>query len=323
MNIDAKKINALEGSWVDADSHGEVYPRFDNAFIPIFRQEVLPLTQLHNDKYWWELRSSHKIDMAVLDHRHWYYEDEVFEKYVERIASIDVPIICLSESPFGFERPQIDLKTFAEKLFERTQYLVHLVRKDHRKTTILSPGIGVMNENYRRFYLDFFVQNHRLFDGYALHVCNNLREHTLGQIASFLNQVMKLSAKPLWITKWAVPTFEGKIINTQVIGETGWEPYTYSNAVKRLIRSFVFFEDMASSGSYWFYTGTGKDIYKPRRVIGPKEFWEPHNSSVISEPEDYTPDWDYRHFLGMLTADGAFKEKFFKGLLNLAAKNNG
>jgi hypothetical protein len=78
---------------------------------------------------------------------------------------------------------------------------------------------------------------------------------------------------------------------------------------------------MASAGAYWFYTGTGKDVYKPRRKVGPKEFWEPNNSAMI--PENFSEDWQYRHFLGMLTADGAFKEKLFNGLHRLANEHNG
>lgn len=321
MNIDAKKINALEGPWVDADAHGKVYPRFDQASIPIFQQQTLPLTQLHNDDYWWGLRAANPIDIAVPDYRHWWYEDKVFEEYVERLASIRFPVFCLAESPFGFELPEIDLKTFARKVFERLQLLSLSIRKNHPETVVLSPGIGLIEEKYRRFYLDFFVQNRHLFDGYALHICNDMREHSLGQIASFLNQVITVVNKPLWITKWAIPAFEGRVVNTQVMGGVGWEPSSYSEASRRLMKSFTFFESVASEGSYWFYTGTGKDVYKPRRVVGPKEFWEPNNSAFISK--NHTQDWHYRHFLGMLTADGVFKERLFRGIAQLAKEQNG
>lgn len=321
MNIDAKKINVIAGPWVDSSFHAKVYPRLDQAGVPVFRQNVLPLTRLYDDNYWGELRSAHRIDFAIVDHHHWRYDDNVFDKYLERITSVRFPIVCIAECPFGFERPlRIEPKDFAAKLFERTRKISTAMREKHPSTILLSPGIGLVDEKLRGLYLDYFIHNRQFFDGYAVHVCNNMREHVMGQVSSFLNQVLEILPKKLWITKWAVPAFEGKIINTQVVAPIGWEPFRMKEAVQRLERSFAFIETIASAGSHWFYTGTGKDYYKPRRKPGSEEFWNPAANAII--PQKYSHSWEYWHFLGIMDSDGGIKEPLLQGFFDLAKYKN-
>lgn len=318
MNI--KKINVIAGSWVDSDFHAKIYPRLDQAGIPICRQNVLPLTRLFDDSYWQELKAAHRIDFAILDHLHWQQSDEIFDKYLERISSVRFPVICVAECPFGFERPlRIDPRDFAKKLFERTRNIFTEIKKKHPDTIVLSPGIGLIEEGMSRFYLDYFIHNKQFFDGYALHICNNMREHDMGQISSFLNQVLEVSPKKLWVTKWAIPSYDGKIINTQVIDSSGWEPFKFSEAVQRLERSFAFIETIAPVGSHWFYTGIGKDYYKPRRKPGSQEFWDAASSCVV--PREYSHGWEYWHFLGLMDSDGKIKEPLLQSLSRLANQN--
>ena len=321
MNINAKKINTIAGPWVDEDFHAKVYPQLDQAGVPTFRQETLPLTRLYDDSYWWELRAAHRIDFAVLDYHHWQYNDDVFDKYLERIASVRFPVICVAESPFGFERPlQIPPRDFASKLFERTRKICTLIREKHPGTILLSPGIGLIDEKLSRFYLDYFMHNRQHFDGYAVHICNDMREHALGQVSSFLNQVLAILPKKLWITKWAVPAFDGQVINAQVVASSGWEPFRSKDAAQRMERSFSFIETVASSGSHWFYTGTGKDYYKPKRKAGPVEFWN-SNASFFTPPE-YSHGWEYWHFLGLTNSDGEVKQLLLQALIQIAKHQN-
>ena len=321
MNIaDAKKINILEGAWVGSDYRRLVYPLLEPSNVPAFRQQVLSITRLYDDEYWGELRATHRVDIAVPDFRHWLFEDDVFDEYVNKITSVRFPVICLFESPFGFEMPKIDREVFAKKLFERTSKLATAVREKHPETILLSPAIDAVEEKYHHQYLDYFVHNRQFFDGYAVHCCNDMVEHTLGRMSAFLNQVMDVLPKPLWITKWAVPCFDGKVINPQVIGPSGWEPYQSNAAEQRLQRSFALVESVARSGSHWFYVGIGRDFYKPRRLPGPQEFWEPWNAPVV--PTSYSYGWQYWHFLGMLTADSQPKTKLINSFVRLATKHN-
>lgn len=321
INVNVKKINAIAGPWVDSDFHAKVYPQLDQAGIPIFRQETLPLTRLYDDNYWWELRAAHRIDFAVLDYHHWQYDDDVFDKYLERVASVRFPVLCIAECPFGFELPlNLPPVDFAAKLFERTRKIATAIRDKHSNTILLSPGIGLIDEKLSRFYLDYFVHNSKYFDGYAVHMCNTMREHDLGQVSSFLNQVMKILPKKLWITKWAVPAYDGKVINAQVVASSGWEPFRTRDAAQRLERSFSFIETVASAGSHWFYSGTGKDYYKPRRRVGAAEFWNPVSSAVI--PLEYSHGWEYWHFLGLMNCDGEVKQMLLQSLAQIAKYAN-
>ncbi len=321
MNINAKKINAIAGPWVDSDFHAKIYPHLDQAGIPTFRQETLPLTRLYDDNYWWELRAAHRIDLVVLDHHHWQYNDDVFDKYLERITSVRFPVVCIAECPFGFERPlQIQPKDFTLKLFERTRKISTAIRNKHPNTILLSPGIGLVDEKLSRLYLDYFIHNRQFFDGYALHICNDMREHALGRVSSFLKQVLDVLPKKLWITKWAVPAFNGKIINSQAVAPLGWEPFQFRDAAQRIERSFSFIETVASAGSHWFYTGTGKDYYKPKRKAGPEEFWQADISSIV--PPEYSYSWEYWHFLGLMDSDGNVKNPLLRSLCQLAQYKN-
>ena len=145
-----------------------------------------------------------------------------------------------------------------------------------------------------------------------------MREHVLGQVASLLNQVMRVLPKEIWITKWAVPCFEGPVVTNQFISEELWSPMNYRAAAQRLRRSFVFMESAASQGAKWFYTGVGKDNYHPRFTPGPHEFWSPDNLSGMA----HSYGWDFSHFLGMMTSSGIIKQHFFDAFLQFAEQHN-
>lgn len=321
MNIDVKKINTLGGPWVDnTDFYKSVYPQIEQYKIPFFRQRTLPITELSNDQFWGQLRSAHRIDIAIPDSRHWFLDDEDFERYVERLSSVQFPVFLIFESPFVHEIP-VNLEAFTKKLFERTSRLVAAIKEKHPSTTVLSPAIGVVKEECKNQYLDFFIQNRNLFDGYAVHCCNDMTEHVLGQVATFLNQVMNILPKPLWITKWAVPCYDGKVMSPHVIGPAGCEPYNSNTAEQRMQRSFSLIESIASAGSQWFYVGLGRDIYRPRRVPGPHEYWSQNSIPVL--PEEYSHNWQYWHFLGLFTAEGQLKTSLLNSFVRFAVQNNG
>ncbi len=318
-NIDVKKINVLEGPWIDSEYHKLVYPRIEQSKISSFRQQTLPITQLHNDTYWGELRSVHRIDIAIPDSRHWFLDDNDFDLYVKRLSSVEFPVFCIFESPFNTEL-SIDFEVFVKKLFERVSKLVAAIKEKHPATIILSPAIGVVKEDHKNQYLDFFIQHRNLFDGYAVHCCNDMTEHVLGQLSSFLNQVMNILPKPLWITKWAVPCYDAKIINTHTMGPEIFKPYTSGAAIQRLHRSFFLIESIALAGSQWFYVGLGRDAYRPRRVPGPHEFWNACSTPAVSE--EYSHSWKYWHFLGMSTSEGQLKTAFLDSFLKFVVNHN-
>jgi len=319
MIINAKKINALEGGWLNSD-YNIIKSRLVEQNIPIFRQETLPLLRLYDDGYWGGLRSVHRIDLAVLDPHHWQFDDRVFAEYVERITSVQFPAICISEYPFGYDVPKVEINEYARKMSQRTALLATSIKRRHSDTVILSPAVGVIREEYLNTCLDYYMSNRQHFTAYAVHCCNRSDEHTLGRLTSLLTQIQKILPKELWITKWAIPSFEGQLVGSSVMGPASWEPISYKASGQRMRRTFTLLNTLSNSNSKWFYVGLGKDAYHPRLRSSCEEYWKP--LTTIWRPEEYKGFWDFYHFLGMLTHDGQIKDILLNSFLSLAARHN-
>ena len=319
-----KKVNVIESLWVDSNYYSTIRPKLSEANIPILRQTVLSLTRLYDDVFWKELQNDHKIDIAVPDYRHWYYDDDVFDLYVKHIASVHFPVFCMFECPFGFEYPsKISGTVFSNKLFERTKKLASAIKKNFSDTIILSPAIGIIEEKFRSLYLDYFVHNRQYFDGYAVHVCNDMTDYSLGKVSSLLTQVMKVLSKKLYVTKWALPVFDGDIINIKSMEPLNWKPHQTTEAETRLTRSLSLIDSIASVGSHWFYVGLGRDLYHPRQSSSEQVFWNQSKLPLIPDHwHDYWNEWRFWHFLGMSESDGKLKEQFLSTFIKFAQKQN-
>ena len=67
--------------------------------MPLFKKQTIPLH---------DLSSMLKIDGEVIhemDWRHWYYDDEVFENYLQKIVAVKPEWLCVFDMPFDYERP--------------------------------------------------------------------------------------------------------------------------------------------------------------------------------------------------------------------------
>lgn len=320
MIINARKVNVLEGDWLTTDYYKSVKPRLVKSDIPIFKQEVLPLIRLYDEEYWGGLRSVHRIDLAVLDSHHWQYSDREFADYVEKIISVHFPAVCMSDYPFGYDVPKVEMEDYARKLSQRTALLAMAIKKRYASTVILSPAIGVVPEEHLNTCLDYYIDNRQYFTAYAVHCCNKSDEHTLGRLTSLLTQVLKVLPKELWITKWAIPSFEGKIVGSSVMGAASWEPIGYQAAGQRLRRTFMLLEALAKAKSKWFYVGMGKDAYHPRLRPSSEANWNP--LTTVWRPAVYKSTWDFYHFLGMLTHDGQVKDRLLENFISLATRSN-
>jgi len=311
------KINVLEGEWLGDDYYKIIYPRLKQAKISTFKYKIIPLLRLHDDIYWNELRKNPNVDFAVVDSHLWHYDDSTFNKYVQLFSSVNFPIVCVADSLCN-AIVDIDAESYFKKFFERTEIICKIVRKNHPKTIILSPPINVVKSQHLNYCVDYFIHNREYFDGYAVHCVNDTQEHTLGKLASLLNQVMKILPKPLWITKWAVPSFEGELRTDKIIGSSSWEPWNYRAASLRMLRSFTYINSIATHGSKWFYAGMGKDLYSSQYSPGFHEFWF---SKVICSRPSYTYEWDFSHFLGIMT-ELDIKRSILDSFINFVKKNN-
>lgn len=315
------KINVMEGDWSDDHYYKTLLPLIQSADIPTIRQDVLPITRLYDDSYWGGLRSIHRIDIAILDPRHWYLDDNDFREYIREISRIKFPVIALFENPYGLDRPRlVDLDSFERKLFERTKIAVQMIRgRQGDGTQILSPAITVTNQECADRYLDYFVHHRNIFDIYALHLCNDMQEQTIGQVTGLLNHVLRLLPREVWVTQWAIPCTNDRISTGDIVGESVWKPLSYASASQRLRHTFVITESTTKRKSKWFFSGMCQDKYRNHHTPSPIDFWSAPGSHI---PESRTYEWDFHHFLGMITQDGQLKSELFDTFMSLAKMQN-
>jgi len=315
-----KKINLLTGNWTDQEWKNRLAFRFNSENIPIYSQKQLEITKVDNSQYLSNLQLRVDDSIFTLDWRHWTYDDDTFDDYIEKISLVQPKIIALFEYPFGIEMPKkVDAIQYFNKMIERTKKACIKIKEKNKNAIILSPAITVIEEDTEHNYIDYFIQTQQFFDGYAVHCVNNMTEHTLGKLSSLLNRILSVSSKKIWVTKRAVPCFDGKVINSSMIGELGWEPYNTKSAVSCLQRSFSIIESLSKGNTTWFYNGTCKDKYKPRTNPTPSEYWNYNSFPFI--PNDFSYSWQYWHFLGLMTADGIIKEGLVSSLISLAESN--
>ncbi len=312
------KLTILEGEWLGREYYSNILPQLNQKNIPTAHSQIIPLTKLHDKEYWGALRSSHNIDIASLDHRHWFYEDDIFEQYVDKIASVSFPAVCMFDCPFGYEMPNANLVAFEKKLYERSKILSDALRARQEKTTIISPAISMVNLEHQDTYLSYFVHNRTLFDVYGMHICYDMRETLTGILTAFLNQVLGVVRKPVWITKWAIPSLQQPIDNLETLSSSVWKPMIYSEAARKLTHTFQVIEEITQGNSKWLYAGMGLDAYN-RYSTGPSSFWDQYPLYRFNATKF---GWDFYHFMGTMTHDGHIKRPILDAVMELADANN-
>ncbi len=312
MNI--RTVNVLRSEWLD-DGYDILKPSFLEHSIPELTVTFIPLTLLWDNLFWSSLYDE-QHSIVVLDHRHWLYDDDTFRTYVKKVCHIDCCAIQFSEDPLGYEKPSVDIDVFVKKLLERTEIISDAIKRSNSKARLLSPAIGVVPEGRRNVYLDYFISARQYFDIYNVHCWSDASEHYLGQIASFLQQVMRVLPKEVWVTKWAVPSFEGKVVQ-RVITDFEWKPLKYEPASQRMVRMFDLIDSAAMNKSKWFFVGVGQDLYIPRKISYDIDRWM--HSNVILQNVDHRL-WNYVNFLGLITFDEKIKQPLLDTLIKLAKK---
>ncbi len=315
-----QKINALVGPWLDQYFYREILPILNQHNIPTARQETIPIIRLYDKQYWGGLRSLHRISLAMLDYRHWYYDDETFHEYVKQVSSVKFPAVCLFECPFGYERPNIDVLAFEKKLYERTKMMADAIHNKQPETVVVSPAISLVSAEFQEKYLDYFIHNRSLFDAYALHICYGLEEQSTNLLSSLLNQVVRILRKPVWVTKWGIPSCDHSVHSPKTLGQLDWDVIPSVLAATKAESIFNLVDDICLSNTKWFFASVGKDVYhRDKRAPGPSSLWEPLK---LCAEHPTSNSWNYTHFLGMSTFKEEIKKPILDVFLKLAAKHN-
>lgn len=308
------KVNVLYSERKDNQkSLRRILPLFQAKNIPIFTELTIPLTRLYDDSYWRALAVAHTHLIAKFDHRHWAFDDETFELYVNRIAAIPFVAIRPFDCPYDYERPaNIDISLFSEKLFERTKTAVAIL-KNNNAAKIVSPSICVSSQ--MEMYLDYFVHN-RCFDIYSLHCCSDFQEQSNALLTALLSQVYSLLARPVWVTRWAAPSCQHLIAGTRTLTKSAWNPMSYAESSAKLKHMFKTVENIVSGNSTWFYTGVEQDEYDPNATLFGK--WAKDKQCMVSQKSS----WDWPDFLGAITHDWSIKDALLNTVFDIAATNN-
>lgn len=308
------KIQAAEGRWLDKAYFDIVYPKLTEHDIPIVRQESLRLTELNNQSYWDVLRLSKRIQLGYLDANHWYFNDATFREYVQKIASAHLDAVCLSEMPcqvpVGIE-PDI----FEAKLYQRTKEAYEILDKKSPDTIVVSPPIGITDPNFRERYLDYFIQNRSYFDVWGMVVVYDMKEQISGLLTALLTQIIQVLRKQVWIIKWAVPACDHGIESRFTLDASTWTQTNTRDAALKMETTFRAVEEITRSNTVWFFTGLGRDDYRPDEP--PPDLWNPDRLYALSESS-----WGFQHFLGLLDHQKNLKQPIFDAFIKLCKKYN-
>ena len=257
-----------------------------SAKIPLMQYRTLPLTELCASQFWEEYVDA---EIVFLDHRHWLYDDETFFKYARIISSIPFKALAIFESPFGYESQ--NSYRHDEKVYRRTKTLVDLV-KSKQKTIIVSPSIRLVSHEVERKYIDYFIKYRSLFDVYSVQMCTCTTDQDVGAVCSLTKQVLDILRKPVWVTKWAVPSCELQISNSKMINPVSWKPLTHVSAANRMRFMYDTIRSITTDVK-WFYL-LGSDLYCD-------DAFPPDNySDDIPYRADSKSDWGLHHFLGII-----------------------
>lgn len=249
-------------------------------------------------------------DFYRLDWHHWQHTDIRFREYIKSVIALKPKYLLVFDSPFGYERPpQIPINAFETKIYERTHEVVDEFREQSPETILLSPAIDILEEDLGKRYLDYFVHHRNIFDGYAVRCCFNPTEQNCARLNVFLNSVLKIASKPVWVTSWSVPSCDQTISNSTNT-EDSPKILPLENAAKRMISLFKEVEKITHGNSLWFYS-TAQDLYG-KTTLG-NQWW----LDYFYHPNEFSEGWDYYHFLGLYDFRGKIKNPIIDALKSL------
>ena len=283
-----EKINVLEGQ---GDAYEVILPHFVEKGVSVVKQEILPLTQLYNKDYWRSL-SQQNISLALLDNNHWFYPDDVFKEYARKISFIPFAAVCMFDQPFEQDAD------FEKKLYERTKILSEAIRSRQKKTVIVSPPIRVLGSDEQKRFLDYLVYNRSMFDAYGVHCCMQVTDHSMGFLTGLLHQALTALIKPVWVTRWAIPSREYSLDGRVIQSDTPTDNYLL--AARNLKTTYLCIDEV-SPQTKWFFAGAEADAFHPDKAV---------------------PKWTDEHFIGLIDPDGEIKEPVLESFLDIHSSYN-
>ena len=249
-------------------------------------------------------------DFYRLDWHHWLFSNNDFRGHIKNVIAAKPKYLLVFDSPFGYERPpQIPISAFEAKAYERTHVAIDEFREKSPNTILLSPAVDILEEDLGKRYLDYFIHHRNLFDGYAVRCCFSPTEQNCAKLNAFLNAVLKINSKPVWVTTWAIPSCD-QIISNSTNTEENPKILTSEKAASRMVSLFKEVEKITHGNSLWFYS-TAQDLYG--KITLEKQWW----SDYFYRPNNFSEGWDWYHFLGLYDFRGKIKTPIAEALKRL------
>lgn len=248
--------------------------------------------------------SFEQADLYGIDASTWYYDDDLFYKFVSQLKSLNINYLYVFDAPFRYEKPVfIDSDCFLNKLIERCL----LIHKEMRYTTLISPSITFLNSEDEKLYRSFFYRYSTIFDVISVDCSGPLSDIDLGGITSFLNSVLKISNKEVWV-HFSVPAYDGSVEKNS-FGNSYTPPTQGLSKIKVdwIINTFT----SLCKNVKFFYYGLGRDAYNmenPNQI-----FW---SKKLPVNIERYDTSWNWYHFLGLIDCNGKIKSELMEQLLD-------
>lgn len=255
-----------------------------------------------------------QCQFVSLDWRHWYYNDTIFEQYIDKVAISKPEYLFVFDNPYDHERPwKIDIKTFAKKLSQRT----HIIKEATPNTKLISPLISVIYYDFRPHYYNYLAKHSNLFDYYSVLCSNDMTDTSIGAISSTLKELNNKNRKETFLLT-AIPCLDKMEKNIKRSTIADFVPFNEKDAVFKIKQLFNVFNSITNI--YMLYFGIGKDLFHPETLPSSMDFWGDHTlplDAYILEDR-----WQWIHFLGLVDHSDRVKVQLMKGLIDFANERN-
>lgn len=313
------KISAVQNNWLDDYYHLSIKPILEVNAVPIINTQTIPLTRLYDVDYWVQLQKN-ELGIVYLDYRHWLYDDETFRQYVSKVASLRFRAVVISELPFDFESFSFDKNVFDKKLLNRTEFCYKQFKKSNPQNIVLSPIVNCVSYENMDRHLNYFSNCRNMFDVYNAYMCNDLKDQTTGYALSLLGQVYKILPKPVWITKWALPSCSEATANSLKKKNAKWIPPTVETACQKLSFLYTAVESICNKQTHWFFIGLGRDVFHSNKTPHGLDWWDKAENQIKYKSEHGV--WDFTDFLGIMDFYGEIKQPLLDHFIDIAQKQN-
>jgi len=269
-----------------------------------------------------QLESQDKKPIISLDYRHWYYDDVIFDGYAQNVSRLRPPVVSIFQNLY-MERPkEISLDVFDKKLYKRTEILVNRIKDFIDDSLILSPAIVDVSKEEQDRYVRYFSVHHEYFDVYTLHCFHDMVEKTFLRTLSTLQKIISTcGVKPIWVTRWSVPSAEYNIKARQTLLDDDYVPYDYDKAAQKLRYIYSLIDASVEGDCKWFFSGTHKDLFRVEEEnYGNQLFWNSMRQYFMFPLDNKCTNW--YHFTGILEPNGFPKKELLAALIHMINQIN-